>query len=242
MNASHPSATKAVTLLSLTLTVLLAGCNRETGTPNRSDTAANENALPPLNPNQVDATQAPAPAETVHVPSNAVATVNPLAVPPSNSVPVPEHATNAAPAGMKEYTVLRGDTLFKIAKANKVRIGAINQANPKVDLTKLRAGQKIKIPAPIASTGIGLREPDSKAATESADANVHVVKAGETLTQIAKQHHTTVKSIQAANAMKTTRILVGQKVRLPAPSQSTNPAAEAKPAVIPAAPASVTAE
>jgi LysM repeat protein len=36
-----------------------------------------------------------------------------------------------------------------------------------------------------------------------------VVKAGETLTQIAKQSHTTVKAIQAVNGLKTTRVLVG---------------------------------
>jgi LysM repeat protein len=65
----------------------------------------------------------------------------------------------------------------------------------------------------------GLREPSNpgKGALPSTG-NIHVVKAGETLTQIAKQSHTTIKAIQAVNGLKTTRVLVGQKLRLPAQS------------------------
>jgi LysM repeat protein len=43
------------------------------------------------------------------------------------------------------------------------------------------------------------------------------VKRGDTLTRIAKTHGTTVKALREANGMKTDRILVGQKLKVPAP-------------------------
>ena len=87
------------------------------------------------------------------------------------------------------------------------------------------------IPAPTSSssTGISFKEPGiSGTSAVSGLKNVHVVKAGETLTKIAKQHHITVTAIQAANQLKSTRLLVGQKLRLPAPAQTTVSAEAAK--------------
>ncbi len=52
----------------------------------------------------------------------------------------------------------------------------------------------------------------------------YVVKTGDTLTKIAKAHHTTPKAIRAASNLKTDRILVGQKLQVPqgaAPAAST---------------------
>ena len=98
---------------------------------------------------------------------------------------------------------------------------ALTNANPNLNLAKLKAGQKIQIPtaAASASTGLGSREPSNPGkGALSSPGNIHVVKAGETLTQIAKQSHTTVKASQAVNGLKTTRVLVGQKLRLPAHS------------------------
>ena len=64
---------------------------------------------------------------------------------------------NPVQGGSKEYVVIRGDTLFKIARANGVKFSALTNANPNLNLSKLKAGQKIQIPtaAASASTGIG---------------------------------------------------------------------------------------
>ena len=163
--------------------------------------------------------------------------------------PAPEVVTNVAPPAVsprsssaagaaKDYTVVRGDTLYKIARTHNVKVSALTNANRSVDFAKLKAGQKIHIPAPAAAApgGLGFKEPGSSAADGG---NIHVVKAGETLTHIAKLSHTTPKAIQAANGMKTTRLSVGQKLRLPVAGQ---PAAtdSAKPA--PAAKANAVAE
>jgi LysM repeat protein len=43
----------------------------------------------------------------------------------------------------------------------------------------------------------------------------HVVKAGDTLTRIARTHGTTVKAIEAANGLASDHIAVGTKLKLP---------------------------
>jgi LysM repeat protein len=44
---------------------------------------------------------------------------------------------------------------------------------------------------------------------------VYVVKAGDTLTRIARTHGTTVKAIEAANNLTTDRIVIGARLKLP---------------------------
>jgi LysM repeat protein len=46
-------------------------------------------------------------------------------------------------------------------------------------------------------------------------AAVYLVKSGDTLSRIAKSHHTTVKAIKEANKLDTDRISVGQKLDIP---------------------------
>lgn len=47
-------------------------------------------------------------------------------------------------------------------------------------------------------------------------AAVYLVKSGDTLTRIAKMHHTTIKAIKDLNGLATDRLSVGQKLSLPA--------------------------
>ena len=60
------------------------------------------------------------------------------------------------------------------------------------------------------------RHPDIEFVLFGNSAAVHTVKAGETLTRIAHQHGTSIKAIRAANNLKTDRLFVGQKLKLPA--------------------------
>jgi LysM repeat protein len=138
-----------------------------------------------------------------------------VSAPPSSPAPVRE-----TPAEAKEYTIVRNDTLGRIAQAYGVKVGAIAKANPGLDPAKLRPGQKIQIPAaPSApAPSIGSTEPGTVA---SGAGTTHVVKAGENLTKIARQYPgTSPKTIRAANNMKTDQVLVGKKLKIPAPSPS----------------------
>jgi LysM repeat protein len=129
-----------------------------------------------------------------------------------------------------EYVVVKGDTFAKIAKKNGVSVKAIQAANPGVEPTKLKVGQKLSIPAssggasamtggPV-STGSGLAE------------ETYTVKSGDSLTKIAKAHGTTVKAIKAENNLNTDHIKVGQKLKIPAKAEAAAPV----PAPAPVAP------
>ena len=45
---------------------------------------------------------------------------------------------------------------------------------------------------------------------------VYVVKAGDTLGRIARQHHTTVKALKTVNSLETDNIAIGASLKLPA--------------------------
>ena len=175
------------------LALLVQGCHKD---DLASQTNKDTNALPVF-----DATNPPAVAEP---------TSNPAL---TNSAPIAE-ATNIPPAMASEYTVARGDTFGTIGKKFGVSAKAIMDANPNVEATKLQVGKKLQIPAAaktaVASSGAA---PASETATSE---HVYNVKSGDTLIKIAGEHHTSVKAIRAANSLKTDRITVGQKLKIPA--------------------------
>lgn len=130
-----------------------------------------------------------------------------------------------------EYIVVKGDTLDKIGKKFGVSAKAIETANPGVVPTKLKIGQKLTIPAGTAAPVSAL----APAATASS-ATTYTVKSGDTLTSISKKFGTTPKAIQAENGLNTTKIKVGQKLKIPskavaAPAPA--PVVEPAPVVLP---------
>ena len=95
----------------------------------------------------------------------------------------------------REYTVRRGDTLSKIALRFDVGLSFLRQINQlKSDL--IRPGQKLRLRA------------------SRLEEAVHVVKEGETLTEIARRYRVSVSQLQRLNALVGDRILIGQKLRL----------------------------
>ena len=94
-----------------------------------------------------------------------------------------------------EYTVRRGDTLSKIALRFDVGLGFLRQLN-KLKSDLIRPGQKLRLRA------------------SRLEEAVHVVKEGETLTEIAQRYRVSVSQLQRLNALVGDRILIGQKLRL----------------------------
>ena len=120
-----------------------------------------------------------------------------------------------------EYVVVKGDTLAKIAKAHGVKLKALEAANPGVDPKKLKVKQKLAIPASTKSAEVA---PNAPTAAVEAGGELYTIKSGDTLAKIAKAHGTTVKAIQAANNLSTTKILVGHKLKIPAKAEAAAPA------------------
>jgi LysM repeat protein len=143
--------------------------------------------------------------------------------PPVVTNPIVQTATIEQQVETKEYTVVRNDNLYKIAKANGVTAGAITKANPDLDPLHLKPGQKLQIPkaaTPVATLPASNGTASEKTAPATGSQSTYVVKAGDSLTRIATQHKTTVKAIKAANNLKTDRVTVGQKLKVPTSSAS----------------------
>ncbi len=174
----------------------------------------------------------PANTETTNVPPSLEATNPPAAgvTPPATEPAQPA----VAPGAAQEYVVAKGDSFFTIAKKFGVTSKAIEEANPGVQPTKLKIGQKLQIPA---AAGASTAAPSSAApgAIEMGPAGeqTYVVKSGDTLTKIAAQFGTTIKTIRSENNLTTDKIRVGQKLKIPAKAPS--PPAPAPPASAPAA-------
>ena len=147
--------------------------------------------------------------------------------------PMPLVDTALPPAGGSEYVVVKGDILAKIAKKNGVTLKALQAANPGVVPTKLKVGQKLVIPAggkTSAGTGTTTGTGGGTVAP-TGGGELYTVKSSDTLTKIAKAHGTTVKLLQAANSLTTTKIKVGQKLTIPSKTAAAAPAATVPTAV-----------
>jgi len=125
----------------------------------------------------------------------------------TNEVPVVP-----TPSAGREHVVTKGDNFSTLAKKYSVDVSAIAKANPGVDSSRLKIGQKLAIPAAAAVN------PKAPKGNETAGAVGYVVKSGDTLGRIAREHKTTVKALRDLNRLKTDAIKVGQKLKLPAPT------------------------
>ena len=196
--------------------MLIQGCKRE----KPSDES--------LNPPTLDTN---APAMDTNLPpmsvSNPPVTVPPVATNPPVIIPPVAPVEPLAPAAAtgSEYVVVKGDSPAKIAKKNGVTTKALLAANPGVVPTKLKVGQKLTIPAG-GKTSADAATPSVAAGGDTAGAT-YTVKSGDTLTKIAKKNGTTAKAIQAANGLTTTKIKVGQKLKIPSKAEAAAPAAPA---------------
>ena len=194
--------------LVLLAVLLQLGCNKK-----NSDMALNTdtNIYQPVVPTDTNPFTPPPPTNV----APPVPEVTNIAPPPDTSVvpPPPPPPPPPAAEGEREYVIVKGDSFYTLAKKFGVSSKAIAAANPGVDSTRLKIGQKIKIPAGV--SGSSTKVLSASAGTEGAE-RIHVVKSGEKLYTIAKAEGTTVKAIQAANNLHTTRILVGQKLKIPA--------------------------
>jgi LysM repeat protein len=186
--------------------MLIQGCKRE-------NTEADNN--PPVDTNTL------AIADTNTPPmdnSNATAYVPPVVTNQPIIVPPPVEPTES------EYVIVKGDTLGKVAKSHGVSLKALEAANPNVQPTKLKVGDKIVLPA--ASSSATTTPTASATTSTDTGAETYSVKSGDTLTKIAKANGTTVKALESENNLTTTKIKVGQKLKIPAKAEAATAAPE----------------
>ena len=196
------------------MALLMQGCRKQPDT-SAADTQPDQTNTPA--PAFVETTNAPAP------PTNEVATTtNANPAPPEPVVePQPQPPTTAPAApGASDYVVVKGDTFSGISKKFHVAVKAILEANPSVEPTKLKIGQTIHIPAAANASGPSMAANTSSAPAgdSSESTQTYTVKSGDSLSKIAGQYGIRVRALRSANHLRTDRIVVGQKLKIPGKS------------------------
>jgi LysM repeat protein len=142
----------------------------------------------------------------------------------------PPTALTVPPAPAKTYKVQAGDSLWKIAKNERVSIAELMRANNLSDKSVLHIGQTLQIPAPTTTERTATTAP---AAPLAAGATEYVVQSGDSLWTIARKHNTTVNALKETNRLTSTVLRVGQKLIIPAGAPASTPSAGIAPGVDP---------
>jgi len=106
----------------------------------------------------------------------------------------------------KYYRVKKGDSWWKIAKREGISIKKLRKANPRLG-KYLKVGQRICIP---------VRKKVKKRRSKYYTTYIYYrVKRGDTLSEIAQKYRVSVKAIKKANGLRSSKIYVGQVLRIP---------------------------
>lgn len=163
----------------------------------------------------------------------------PVAPPPKTSYP-----SSVTSGGY--HTIRPGDTFSEIALRYHVSQTALQKANPGIDPNRIPAGGVLVIPGG-KTTAVPVPtypqqpvytpvppKPAPKAPVPSGD--YHTVNRGETLSVIAAKYHVSTSALAKANGITNPNLIeIGQPLKIPASSRSTNIAgnAPAKKPVVP---------
>ncbi|HEX4873161.1 MAG TPA: LysM peptidoglycan-binding domain-containing protein [Nevskiaceae bacterium] len=131
-----------------------------------------------------------------------------------------------------QHRVSRGETLGRIASRYGVSVKAIQSASGLKNAGSIRIGQLLKIPpreearpgpvtVAVGESKPGLTREETRAAEQARqpvrNPRVHKVRAGQTLSSIAKQYRVSVASLRDANALgSSSHIRAGQRLTIPA--------------------------
>lgn len=151
---------------------------------------------------------------------------------PSRKIGLPARiAGNSDAADRVNHMVKKGETMFTIAQQYGVTVEQVQQWN-RLTGTDVRPGQRLRVHSPgdaaltesaaaadsaqIATLRVPAARGKHKAAHSGASgAARHVVRKGETLSEIARQHGVSVAQLRRANHLTGSNVRAGQKLKLP---------------------------
>ena len=111
----------------------------------------------------------------------------------------------------KIYTVIKGDSLYKIAKKYHTTVDELKKLN-NLSSSNLTIGMKLKIPVSSSTTNNEEMSPSTKTYT-------YQVKKGDTLYQIAKNNNTSVAKLKKLNNLSSNTLTIGQTLLIPSPEE-----------------------
>ncbi|MFW5871147.1 MAG: LysM peptidoglycan-binding domain-containing protein [Verrucomicrobiota bacterium] len=116
------------------------------------------------------------------------------------------------------YVVAKGDSLSGIAARFDISIKKLMALNGITNADVIKTGQTLVIPAEADTQDPPVRPETRESGTEDGGpvaGGKYVVQKGDTLSEIAADHDTTVQAIKRANNLKSDMIRVGQKLMIP---------------------------
>ena len=112
---------------------------------------------------------------------------------------------------------LKGEVIG-IVTASMSQGQSLNFAIP-IDEIKPRLARFIELPRPTKTVKLDLPQPARKKEKEpeskSAGSQIYVIQANDTLWDLAKEFNTTVDQLMRVNNLKSSKIIIGQKLRIP---------------------------
>jgi membrane-bound lytic murein transglycosylase D len=120
------------------------------------------------------------------------------------------------------YRVRGGDSLSKLACRYRTSVRAIAAANGLRSSHYLKVGWKLKIPGKYAVASAPER-PAQQTAKIQERLNTYVVRTGDSLWKIARQNGSTTHAIRSLNGLRSSRLTVGQVLKVPQGTSAASP-------------------
>ncbi|MFZ4827324.1 MAG: LysM peptidoglycan-binding domain-containing protein [Phototrophicaceae bacterium] len=117
-----------------------------------------------------------------------------------------------------DYTVVRGDNLYRIAVNNNLTLEELRKANPNLtgDNPIINPGDILSIPCDEQPTETVIAQATSQATALPTDTSEYTVVSGDTLLKIARKYNTTVTELQNLNKLTNPDLLsIGQVILVP---------------------------
>ncbi|HBM4003277.1 TPA: 1,4-beta-N-acetylmuramoylhydrolase [Listeria innocua] len=132
---------------------------------------------------------------------------------------------NTNTSNAKIYTVVKGDSLWRIANNHKLTIANLKSWNNlKSDF--IYPGQKLKVSAGTTTSNTNTSKPSTNTNTSkpstSTNAKVYTVAKGDSLWRIANNHKVTIANLKSWNNLKSDFIYPGQKLKVSAGTTTNN--------------------
>jgi LysM repeat protein len=132
------------------------------------------------------------------------------------------------------YTIQKGDTISGVAYKFNLRWQDVVAVNPGLAPNRLRVGQMIQLPGqvdlskaryvptttPKASVPKTVAPKSSAPAAATGPTTSYVVKGGDSLSVIAQKHGVKTAALRDANNLKSDKLVVGQKLKVPGAKKS----------------------
>jgi LysM repeat protein len=143
-----------------------------------------------------------------------------LKVPSGSGGDVTACLATEKPMDFTRHVVRKRDTLGLISRMFGVPASEIARANGLTLQSRLRPGTELAIPRPPRTAPVKVAAAGKAAALPP---DTYRIQQGDTLSSVAARHGTTVEAIKALNGLSSSRLSIGQVLRITSSTNSSSP-------------------